>query len=68
MAIRVSLTKDGKNVGFAVLYAIPLNHEQNYHCFPPQVLAFEQAKQIAAQLAKGRDNGRVGTYQWVESE
>jgi hypothetical protein len=68
MTIRVSLTAHGKDVGFAVFYAAPLRQEQHFHCFPPRVLTFEQAQCIAEQLAKGRDSGRVGMYQWCESD
>jgi hypothetical protein len=67
MAIRVSLAADGKDVGFAVFYAAPIHQEQHFNCSPPRVLSFEQAKQIAAQLAKGKESGRVGIYQWTET-
>ena len=68
MAIRVFLSAGGKDVGFAIFYAAPIHHEQHYVCFPPRVLTFQQAEQIAAQLSKGRDSGQVDVYQWVESD
>ncbi len=41
---------------------------QKGHAFGAAALTFERAKQIAEQLARSRDNGRVGVYQWVESD
>jgi hypothetical protein len=68
MTAKVTLAAQGKDAGFAIVYAIPLYHDNDYHCFPPGLLAFEQAQHIARQLAKGKHAGQVGIYEWSASE
>lgn len=68
MTIRVTLsTESNDDVGFVVFYAAPVHHEHHYNCFPPGLLTFEQAQDIAQRLARGKDSGQMGIYRWVET-
>ena len=68
MARKITLAAEGKEVGSAILYAVPLHSDYDYRCSPEWLLTFAQAKRIAEQLAKGKDGGRVDMYDWWESE
>ena len=67
MATRITLAKEGAEVGTAMIYNVPLHREHDYSCSPPELLSFAQAKETAAALASGRDAGQVGIYEWWES-
>ena len=68
MAFRITLAKEGEEVGSAIIYNAPLHYEHDYTCSPPGVLTFVEAKQVAAALASGRDAGQIGVYKWWESD
>jgi hypothetical protein len=67
MTTRITLAREGEEVGTAMIYNVPLHRDHDYSCSPPGVLTFEPAKEVAAQLAKERDGGQVGAYAWWES-
>jgi hypothetical protein len=67
MATQITLAKEGKEVGTAIVYGLPLRHLHDFHGAPKGLLTFEQAKQVAAELAEGRDAGRIGVYEWWRS-
>jgi hypothetical protein len=67
MAFKITLAKEGKPVGSVIIYHAPLQHDHDYICSPPGALTFDQVKQMAAALAKGRDAGQFDGYKWWES-
>jgi hypothetical protein len=64
---KITLAREGEEVGTVIIYSVPLHRDHDYHCSPPKALTFEQAKEVAGALASGRDAGQVDAYEWWES-
>ncbi len=67
MTTRITVAREGEEVGTAMIYNVPLHRDHDYSCSPPGLLTFAQAKEIAAALASGRDAGQVGAYEWWDA-
>lgn len=50
--------------GRIVFCAIPLERREDFQSNPLEIVSFEEAKQVAGQLASNATSGQVGRYEW----
>jgi hypothetical protein len=51
-------------VGTVEFYRLPITKPDDYKCMPRGVLTFEQVKQIATELGRGKTSGDIGDLEW----
>jgi hypothetical protein len=67
ISVRLLITEVGRlttEVAQIVFYAVPIQREGDFHCIPPNLLSFLNAKAISNELAESKIKGRIGRYEW----
>ncbi len=62
--IRVKVDDGNRKAEFVEFLAIPLQQESDFRCSSPGLLSYNEAMQVAAELAEGKVHGQIAGKCW----